>query len=361
MLVTTSSTEGLYYEGQANTESLFIVEVDLSNIAEPEYSVTKSEVVLPSLTPYGIDYENYNVFVDNNNSFVIKLRNFNGVSENQSNKLFLLSNDGQYSSIYLDMNYGLSFTDQVYNNGSLTHYFPTTANIEGSKELIDIAFNNNNFATLEQYIFASGPTSNDFQEDYNYFQKVVKLFDYSGNILSRNYIVKDDSSSDINDPSINQIDFSVFEEIDYVFELGFSSTNSWSVGDCSGPLRTIQSYGSGYLVNNFRGTGIDCFGENSLGYSLGGENLLLFDLYALSTPENEISKIKIYPNPSSDLLFIKGFDGLPLDVVIFDMLGKKVIEQKVIEKINIGFLEIGVYFLTISDGINTSSHQVVKN
>ena len=69
--------------------------------------------------------------------------------------------------------------------------------------------------------------------------------------------------------------------------------------------------------------------------------------------------ISIYPNPTSDKLYI---DGLVIqDVVIYSVLGKEVVKISNQNSIDVSSLSKGVYFIKVSDGVNSSTKKFIKN
>ena len=81
----------------------------------------------------------------------------------------------------------------------------------------------------------------------------------------------------------------------------------------------------------------------------------------MSLVDNSLSNISLFPNPSSSFVFIRGTDHVNLKIVVFDITGKKVTNKITNNKIDISLLEKGVYFVNISNGINTSLHKIIKN
>jgi len=56
------------------------------------------------------------------------------------------------------------------------------------------------------------------------------------------------------------------------------------------------------------------------------------------------SKIKLYPNPVSDILYFDTIDNIE-KVILFDVLGRKIIEQKSVKNISVSDLQKGSYIL----------------
>ena len=70
--------------------------------------------------------------------------------------------------------------------------------------------------------------------------------------------------------------------------------------------------------------------------------------------------ISIYPNPSSDIVYIDG-NYTQLKAVVYDILGKQVMKESITNSIDISQLEKGVYILQLSDGAKVSTQRIIKN
>ena len=86
------------------------------------------------------------------------------------------------------------------------------------------------------------------------------------------------------------------------------------------------------------------------------------DAYNLSSshPDNEstLGNITIYPNPSSKYINVN-IDSV-LEAVVFDLFGKELIRENITGRLDISSLEKGTYILNLTDGINTSTHKIIK-
>ena len=49
-----------------------------------------------------------------------------------------------------------------------------------------------------------------------------------------------------------------------------------------------------------------------------------------------------------------------LEAEVFDIVGKLVMKEDFITKLDVSFLEKGTYILNLTDGINTTSHKIIK-
>ena len=70
--------------------------------------------------------------------------------------------------------------------------------------------------------------------------------------------------------------------------------------------------------------------------------------------------ISIYPNPTSDTVYIDG-NYSQLKVVVYDIQGKQVINKSIKNSIDISQLEKGVYILQLSDGAKLTTQRIIKN
>ena len=70
--------------------------------------------------------------------------------------------------------------------------------------------------------------------------------------------------------------------------------------------------------------------------------------------------ISIYPNPTSDMLNIDG-NYTQLKVVIYNVLGKEILNKSIINNIDISHLDNGVYILQLLDGLKLITRKIIKN
>tara|TARA_X000000950_G_scaffold268298_1_gene345673 strand:- start:239 stop:1285 length:1047 start_codon:yes stop_codon:yes gene_type:complete len=68
--------------------------------------------------------------------------------------------------------------------------------------------------------------------------------------------------------------------------------------------------------------------------------------------------ISINPNPSSQYINVN-IDS-ELEAVVFDLLGKELIRENITGRLDISSLEKGTYILNLTNGINTSTHKIIK-
>ena len=78
----------------------------------------------------------------------------------------------------------------------------------------------------------------------------------------------------------------------------------------------------------------------------------------LSINSNSNLVTSINPNPSSKYINVN-IDS-ELEAVVFDLLGKELIRENITGRLDISSLEKGTYILNLIDGLNTSTHKIIK-
>ena len=98
-------------------------------------------------------------------------------------------------------------------------------------------------------------------------------------------------------------------------------------------------------------------------YELQVDNMpFALDAYNLSSSfqneESNFNNMIIYPNPTSDYIYIES--DIELEGVFFDFSGKQILKKIVKDKFDIRYLEKGTYILNLSDGVNTLTRKIIK-
>lgn len=79
----------------------------------------------------------------------------------------------------------------------------------------------------------------------------------------------------------------------------------------------------------------------------------------LSDLDNLLASLKIYPNPSTDIIYIES-DELIHDYIIYDLTGKKIKNDRIINnQIQIDEIESGMYFINLSNDNNSIIQKIV--
>src|SRR5690606_7523714 len=145
------------------------------------------------------------------------------------------------------------------------------------------------------------------------------------------------------------------------FNLSVVSTTEDFVVNTTGELvngeNTIQiQLADGLAAEVYTGSIIVSLGEEILAtLPLTGE---VVDI-PLSTPENAIEGLRIYPNPATDVVFVTSNSGAMKNVQLFDITGKQVMNVETTSNINVASLNKGMYVMKITEEGKTATSKLV--
>lgn len=102
---------------------------------------------------------------------------------------------------------------------------------------------------------------------------------------------------------------------------------------------------------------------NAVGGFIYYDDFMFTDNGTAGIAKNAISGLKMFPNPASgNVLNIVSDSADAKTVVVYDVLGKKVIDTKVVnETVNIGTLHAGVYLVNITEAGKSETRKLVVN
>ena len=70
----------------------------------------------------------------------------------------------------------------------------------------------------------------------------------------------------------------------------------------------------------------------------------------------------MYPNPAKSVVNFSSLSDAVLQVSIYDILGKEVLRSESVQsQLNISVLNPGMYFVRMTQGINTSTKKLIVN
>ena len=82
---------------------------------------------------------------------------------------------------------------------------------------------------------------------------------------------------------------------------------------------------------------------------------------ALSNEEFSTNEISVYPNPVKDILYINYQNETIEEIVVYDLLGKKIVEQKTNNnQINLSELKSGFYVVKIKTQSGVKTEKIIK-
>lgn len=127
-----------------------------------------------------------------------------------------------------------------------------------------------------------------------------------------------------------------------------SATQIWSSSIYSEELQNSVSFA--YHSTSFNTGGLN-------GQKYGFSVRFLRDASTASL--DDLNTISIHPNPSSNYIYINL--NSELNAIVYDLLGKELIRERVFRKLDISSLDKGTYLLNLFEGKNSSSHKIIKN
>lgn len=79
----------------------------------------------------------------------------------------------------------------------------------------------------------------------------------------------------------------------------------------------------------------------------------------VSTKENNIEGLNIFPNPANDVLNITSNSTADKNVQLFDLTGKKVLDVTTVSQVNVSTLKAGIYVAKINEAGKTATRKVI--
>lgn len=86
------------------------------------------------------------------------------------------------------------------------------------------------------------------------------------------------------------------------------------------------------------------------------------NLTILGIGDNSLSNLRVYPNPSSDKIFIDSKNEFIEEIVVYDVLGKQLFSKKRnLKELDISNFQSGLYFLLITTDEGSFAKKILKN
>ena len=127
---------------------------------------------------------------------------------------------------------------------------------------------------------------------------------------------------------------------------------------------SIEKTSKNSNANNFITQGSPLNPDEVGANTYGGTIYTRFTTDLLSSDTFDKKNISIYPNPTTDVLYITGELQSFTNLEMHNMLGQKVLQQSVINEeivsVNTESINAGVYLLTLSDGNQKQTFRIVK-
>ena len=173
--------------------------------------------------------------------------------------------------------------------------------------------------------------------------------------------------SAVNDiPTVADVAVSTTEDTEVEITLTGSDIDedslTFSIGEATNGTVSLDGAVAIYTPNaNFNGTDSFTYTAND-GTTDSAEATITVTVTAVLNVDDEVfnNSIRIFPNPTKDILFLEGNKNT-VEISIYDLLGKKVISKMIANSINVRELTKGVYLIIISDRGHRFSFKFIKN
>ena len=212
----------------------------------------------------------------------------------------------------------------------------------------------------------------DVSQVTNMSNAFQSLDDFNGDISAWDVSSVTDMSSmftynfAFNQP-IGDWDVSSVTDMSYMFHTASAFNQPIGDWDVSGVTdMSWMFYNAGNFVQDISSWCVSNIASEPTGFSNGTQNFpesykpVWGTCPSLGIDDLNQLDISVYPNPTSDTVYINSSSS-QLKVVVFDILGKQVLNKPNTNSVDVSSLSKGVYFIKVSDGINSSTKRFVKN
>lgn len=155
------------------------------------------------------------------------------------------------------------------------------------------------------------------------------------------------------------ITFGSLTHTDDVFDLSATTTSGLNISYTSSANSVATISGTTVTVLTTGSTVITASQSGNNNYHPATDVSQVLLIQALDIEGSVISKLKLYPNPTNDYLYIEGNDN-PLTISIYSVSGKKVNSAENTNKIDVKRLSNGIYIIRIKEGLKEITKKFIK-
>ena len=155
------------------------------------------------------------------------------------------------------------------------------------------------------------------------------------------------------------ITFDSLTHTDDVFDLSATTTSGLEISYTSSDNSVATISGKTVTVLKAGSTIITASQSGNNNYHAATDVSQVLEIQVLGLGESVLSNLKLYPNPTSNYLYIEGNDN-PVTISIYSVLGKKVISAKNTNKIDVKGLSNGIYIIRIKEGLKEVIKKFIK-
>ena len=155
------------------------------------------------------------------------------------------------------------------------------------------------------------------------------------------------------------ITFDSLTHTDDVFDLSATTTSGLEISYTSSDTSVATISGKTVTVLKAGSTIITASQSGNNNYHAAIDVSQVLEIQVLGLEESELSNLEIYPNPTSNYLYIRG-NNSQATISIYNILGKKVMHAKNINKIDVKGLSNGIYIIRIKEGLKEIIKKFIK-
>jgi hypothetical protein len=160
----------------------------------------------------------------------------------------------------------------------------------------------------------------------------------------------------LNGVSLKRLQVSYVTHFDNLLNYSYDSEIIERIGDTRYLFNLFPEWS--YTCDESYITGLRCYEDPSMPlYSTGLASTCDFQSY-IGLEEQAIDQQIIYPNPSSNVVYLSTVNDLELSYEIFDLLGHSMLNGRTTSEINISSLKSGSYLLFTSDNGLVKSQKI---
>jgi hypothetical protein len=316
------------------------------------YSVSAS--VLNSTTYRVILYANTNIPIDPGNQSILTLPIHLGSTISLGNYSFIFSNtiisdvnNQDISSVTLE-------TGEIAVKSKLTITADAKSKVYGEVDpvltyVVSGFINSDTEASLDTPVSISRAAGEDVGS-YAVTPSGAEDINYTVSFVAASFSITKASQS---------ITFDSLTHTDDVFDLSATTTSGLEISYTSSDNSVATISGKTVTVLKAGSTIITASQSGNNNYHAATDVSQVLEIQLLGLGESVLNNLKLYPNPTSNYLYIEGNDN-PVTISIYSVLGKKVISAKNTNKIDVKGLSNGIYIIRIKEGLKEVIKKFIK-
>jgi hypothetical protein len=210
-------------------------------------------------------------------------------------------------------------------------------------------------------------TSNNTSQTYNYkVRSLDNCKNTSSDSISHKTILLQSSIAVNNSVNLSWTDYEGTNYSTYNIYKKINQGSFEDIGSVSSSNNSYNDQTADVFNNNYEyyiAIGVDACNvqaKNNTSIEIKSNIQNISSATATVADDNYFKNLHIYPNPTKNMLFIRGNE-LPVQITIYNILGQELISVKNTNKIDLQYLSTGVYTVKVSDGIRQFKRKFIKD